>query len=129
MKKILLLVALFTIPAIAFAQFGEGGNNQDLGDLGQEFTDIINNIAVPLIFALAFVIFIWGVFKYFIMGGGDEEAREKGRDLMIWGLLGFFFMISVWGLVNLVVNTIDLEQRGAPDENDLPDAPGVRDSN
>lgn len=129
MKKILLLVALFTIPAIAFAQIGEGGNNQDLGDLGQEFTDIINNIAVPLIFALAFVIFIWGVFKYFILGGGDEEAREKGRDLMIWGLLGFFFMISVWGLVNLVVNTIDLEQSGAPNAADLPNAPGVGDTN
>ena len=36
-------------------------------------------VAVPLIFAVAFIVFIWGVFKFFILGGGNEEQREGGR--------------------------------------------------
>lgn len=108
MKKLILLAALFLTPTVAFAQVS------DIQDLGQTVIDIINGVAVPLIFAVAFIVFIWGVFKFFILGGGNEEQREGGRDLMIWGLLGFFFMVSVWGLVNLVVNTFELDDTRNP---------------
>ncbi len=118
MKKILLLLAAFAFPAFAFAQA-----NDNIRELGQTVIGLINDVAVPLIFAAAFVVFIWGVFQYFILGGGDEEKREKGRDLMIWGLLGFFFMISVWGLVNLVVNTFEIRDNEVP--RDLPNAPDI----
>ncbi|MFZ1987509.1 MAG: hypothetical protein WAV21_00525 [Minisyncoccia bacterium] len=109
MKKTAYLVGSFVFPLLAFAQ----ANN--LNDLGQQIIDIINTIVVPLIFAVAFVVFIWGVFQFFIVGGSDEEARGKGRDLMIWGLIGFFVMVSVWGLVNILVGTFDLNTGAAPD--------------
>ncbi len=120
MKKFAYLSAAFLLPVFAFAQA-----NRDITDLGATVIGIINTVIVPLIFALAFVVFIWGVFKFFILGGSDSEARESGKGLMIWGLIGFFVMVSVWGLVNLFVNTFDLNQE-APSRSDLPDAPGIR---
>jgi len=69
----------------------------------QVIIDVINSTLVPLILALAFIVFIWGIFRYFI--ASTEETKEKGRDLMIYGLIGFFVIISVWGIVNLLTNT------------------------
>ncbi len=108
MKKIAYLAASFALPALAFAQV------QNVQDLGGTIIDIINTVLVPLIFALAFIVFLWGVFQYFIAGGSDEEAREKGKSLMIWGLIGFFVMVSVWGLVNLFVGTFNLDSSTPP---------------
>ena len=81
-------------------------------DAGRFFTDIITNVAVPVIFALAFIVFIWGIFLYFIAGGHDEEKRKSGKQLMLWGILGFFIMVSVWGLVNILVGSVGLDNQG-----------------
>ncbi len=85
----------------------------NIQDLGDTVIGIINTVLVPLIFALAFIVFLYGVFQYFIAGASDEETREKGKSLMIYGLIGFFVMVSVWGLVNLLVGTFNLDS-GAP---------------
>lgn len=121
MKKLLALIAALLVPAFAFAQ-----NINNIQTLGDTFINIINQVAVPLIFALAFIVFIWGVFNYFILGGGDEEKRDKGRDLMIWGLIGFFIMVSVWGLVNLLVGTFVFGDKTPPNfpDADLRNPPG-----
>ncbi|HEX8591365.1 MAG TPA: hypothetical protein VF696_01265 [Candidatus Paceibacterota bacterium] len=87
-------------------------------DAGGFLVGLINNIAVPVVFALAFIVFIWGVFTFFIAGGSDEGKREKGKQLMLYGLLGFFVMVSVWGLVNILVGSVQLENR----PNALPNA-------
>jgi len=70
---------------------------------------IINGILTPLVSLLvggAVVVFLWGMFK-FIKAEGDE--KEKGKDFMIWGIVGIFIMISVWGLVNILTNSFNLE--------------------
>ncbi len=102
MKKFAYLGAALVLPMLAFAQV----NN--VQSLGQTVIDIINTVLVPLIFALAFIVIIWGVFQYFIAGGANDEVREKGKSLMIYGLIGFFVMVSVWGLVGILVNTFNL---------------------
>ncbi|MEO6536291.1 MAG: pilin [Candidatus Paceibacterota bacterium] len=72
------------------------------------------NLLVPLVFAIAFVVFIFGVFRYFILGGANEEKRAQGRQLIMWGLIAFFVMVSVWGLVNLITNTLNLDSSSKP---------------
>lgn len=109
MKKFAYLGSAFALPMLAFAQI------QDIQDLGDTFISIINTVLVPLIFALAFIVFLWGVFQYFIAGAGDEEKRDAGKSLMIYGLIGFFVMVSVWGLVNLLVGTFNLDSQLPPD--------------
>ncbi len=75
---------------------------------------IINNVLVPVIFAFAFIVFLWGVFKAYIWNRDDEGEREKGHKYVWWGIIGFVIMISLWGLVNVVANTFGLGGYSAP---------------
>ncbi len=102
MKKLGYLGAAFALPFLALAQ---NTAVNSVNDAGNTIIGLINNVAVPLVFALAFIVFIWGIFQYFIQGGHDEEKREAGKQLMLWGLIGFFVMVSVWGLVHILVGT------------------------
>ncbi len=104
MKKLALLAAAFAVPAFAFAQTVDS-----VQSLGTFIMNIINQVAVPVLFAVAFIVFIWGVFQTFILNGGDEEKREGGKSLMLYGLIGFFVMVSVWGLVNILVGSVSLK--------------------
>jgi|SRR3989344_462624 len=63
----------------------------------------ILNILVPILIALAVVIFIWGVITYVV--GGDEEAKKKGRQRMIWGIVGIAVIVALWGLVRVLTRT------------------------
>ena len=96
-------------PMLAFAQstsFGRG-----LSPFFREIVDFINETLVPFIFAIAFLIFVWGVFKYFILGGGDSTKQEEGKQFMLYGIAGFVIMVSVWGIVNLLASGLGLENR------------------
>lgn len=66
--------------------------------------NIGSNILTPLaevMIALAVVFFLYGVVE-FIAGAGSGEKRTTGRKHMIWGIIGLFVMISVFGLMNLL---------------------------
>lgn len=106
MKKFAYVAGAFMLPLLAGAQ----QSVTSIQDLGEFFIGLINGVAVPVVFALAFIIFIWGVFTYFVQGGADEEKRESGKQLMLYGLIGFFIMVSVWGLVNILVGSVRLDE-------------------
>jgi len=115
MKYIVRIIPFLGLaPTLAFAQFGE------IDTFVGQITKFINSTLVPLIFAIAFLVFLWGVFKYFIMGGDDEEKRKEGRQLMLYGIGGFVIMVSVWGIVNLVAGGFDLTD---PNLLNIPNAP------
>lgn len=73
---------------------------------------LINNIsdyvltpAIYLLFATSFLIFAYGVYNYFDKLD-NQEARAKGGQHMLWGILGMFLMISAKFLVVIIVKTI-----------------------
>jgi hypothetical protein len=66
----------------------------------------VNSILVPALIAISFIVFLWGVYKYFIFGAADEKSRTEGRQFVLWGVIGFVVITSVWGLVNMVKDTI-----------------------
>lgn len=77
----------------------------------QSIISVISNIiegVVALLIALAVVYFFWGVAKY-ILKAGDANARGEAINQMIWGVVGIFVMVSVWGLVRLVQNTFGIQ--------------------
>jgi hypothetical protein len=76
--------------------------------------NVINGVLVPVLFALAFIFFLYGIAKTYIFSAGDEEERKKGHKLVLWGIIAFAIMISIWGLVNVVANTFGLYGIGAP---------------
>lgn len=59
---------------------------------------------VTLIFALAFVYFMWGVVQYVLYP--DGESKDKGKQMMVWGVIGLAVMFSVYGLIRIVANTL-----------------------
>ena len=67
---------------------------------------ILNQVVILLI-GFAVVFFLYGILKY-ITAGEDEERRNKMKNLMIYGIIGLFVMISFWGIVNILVNTFEL---------------------
>ncbi len=68
----------------------------------------INTVVIPLIFALAFAAFLWGVLSHFFLHGDDEKSRLSGRDFILWGVLGMAVMLSAWGLIRMLLSTLGL---------------------
>ncbi|MDO8566634.1 MAG: hypothetical protein Q7R58_00585 [bacterium] len=91
--------------------FGTCANS--LCGIGSTILYIINSILVPVLFAIAFIVFLWGIYKAYIYSAGDPVEVEKGHKLVLWGLIAFAVMISIWGLVNVVANTFGLAGYGA----------------
>ncbi|MBI2023397.1 hypothetical protein HYT01_02415 [Candidatus Giovannonibacteria bacterium] len=73
----------------------------------------ILNQVIPILMILATVIFLWGIITY-ITAGGDEEKIKSGRRFIVFGLVGLFLMVSVWGIVGVLMNTFDLNGAGIP---------------
>jgi NADH:ubiquinone oxidoreductase subunit 2 (subunit N) len=101
-KRVAYLSSLFAFPFLAFATVDSAQS------AGQFVITFINTVAVPVLFAIAFIVFIFGVFQYFILGRGNEEKQGEARTLILYGLIGFFVMVSVWGLVNILLGTVGL---------------------
>ena len=92
-------------------------SDADLGGLGDGtvgFRSIICEIGkmfstlIPIIITLGVVFFIWGVVQYVI--SADEEAKKKGRDKMIYGLIGLVIFVGLWGIIGLIQNTFGLSE-------------------
>jgi hypothetical protein len=88
-----------------------GAKFQDVIKYG---TCLIGAVVIPFIFALATVMFLWGAVQFLIMGAGDEEKRTRGKQLMIWGIIALSVMIGVWGLVQIVGNTFNIDTHFLP---------------
>jgi len=66
----------------------------------------VNVILVPVLMAVAFIVFLWGIYKYFIYGASNESEKAEGRKFAMWGIIGFVVITSVWGIVNIVKSTV-----------------------
>ena len=110
--------ALFAIPLITFAQFNPNG-----GEFGIFLRDVLrfaNNIIIPFIIGIGFLVFVWGMFKYFIAGGADSGKQDEGKQLMIYATLGFVLIIVFWGIVNLLAGSTGLGGEDGIDTNLIP---------
>lgn len=67
-------------------------------------TEAIINPIIGLLFVSAVVVFAWGI-AMFILNAGDPEKRKKGKDILIWGVIGIFIMTAVYGILNIGINT------------------------
>jgi hypothetical protein len=109
------------LPGVAAAQTG-GSEFGEISNFLGNIISFLNGTIVPLVFAIAFLVFIWGIFTFFIRGGDDEEKRKKGQMFMLWGIIGFVVMVSVWGIVNLLAEGLNLTESGS--QVDIPNLPG-----
>jgi hypothetical protein len=68
----------------------------------------IDSVLVPLVFALAFITFLWGVYTYFIAGAASDEQRETGRKFVMWSVIAFVVMLSLGGIIMVLQNSLGL---------------------
>ena len=105
MKKIAVAASAFFLPFVALAR---DTSNDNIANLIGQINAVINTI-IPFLVGFAVLIIIWGVFNY-ISGAGDEEKRAQAKQYIVWGVIGVFIMLSVWGLVNVLVNSFALRK-------------------
>lgn len=101
MKKIGIMMASFVLPVFASA-----ATIKDLDGVFGFISSTLNTL-LPLIIAAAVVYFIYGIAMYVI--SGNEEAKDAAKSKIIYGVIGLFVMVSVWGLVNILVGTFGLD--------------------
>ena len=64
---------------------------------------------IGLLFALAIVYFLYGVFE-FILNQANEEKKTTGKSHMLWGVIGITIMMGVWTILGIVLNTLGISK-------------------
>ncbi len=65
----------------------------------------ILNPLIKLVFAIAFLVFVFGIFQ-FINSETSDKARVLGKQKIVYGLVGMLIMFSAYGLVHAIVSVI-----------------------
>lgn len=73
----------------------------------QKISQYIINPIIILAFAVALLVFFWGIFQFISSQAVDDE-RNEGKKKIFYGLFGMFIMISAYGLVRLVLGTFGI---------------------
>ncbi len=68
----------------------------------------ILNPLIVLMFAIAAAYFAYGLFE-FIKDSDKPDAREKGKQHIIWGLIGMAVMVGVRFLMTLITGTLGID--------------------
>ena len=80
----------------------------EVKELIGRFVDALIDPLVIGLFALAFLLFMWGllVFMLSVSNNDTGEGAANGKRHMLWGLLGMVIMFSVAGIINIITNSI-----------------------
>jgi hypothetical protein len=108
MKKIIFYFLSIIIPIIIAIPVLAADQIKDFKTLvNTVFIGGILGPIVPLLIGLGVVVFIYGVLILMFSEGG--EKKEDGKKFMLWGIIGIFVMVSVWGLVAVLTSTFNLD--------------------
>ena len=88
-----LAIATVALPALAGAA--------SLFDTLSLFNTFLNAL-IGLFITLAIVVFFWGLIKY-LWDMGEDKAQ--GLQIMMYGVIAIFVMVSIWGIIRLLQNT------------------------
>mgnify|MGYP001617334827 CR=1 FL=1 len=70
-------------------------------------TSVISEIIQPAIgflFVVAIAFMGWGIIEYFLYEDSDD-ARETGRQHMLWGFFGFLIMVGAYTIISIIAGT------------------------
>lgn len=89
--------ALFS-PALTLAAFE---SSSPIPTLANNILQFINTILIPLLIAIALVVFFWGIVKYIFQG-------EKGMKTIQSGVIGLVVMLCIWGIVAFIGGSLGI---------------------
>lgn len=97
MKKIIAFLFVFS-PAFAFAQ-----QIGDINDVARKATNI-GNLIIGIAISIAVLWIIVSVVRYLI-ATNDPIQRAEGGKSILFGVIGLFVILSIWGLVAILRNS------------------------
>lgn len=104
MKKIIAFV-LASSPVLAFAQ----QPLRDINSVAAKATNI-GNLIIALAISIAILWIIVNIVRYLIATNGPEKRVEGGKGIL-WGVVGLFVILSIWGLVAILRNSFKTEDQ------------------
>ncbi len=102
---------LVPFAVISFAPFAASAAPATAGSLIDGITGVFKTL-IPIMLSLAMLVFFWGLVK-FINHADDEKAVAEGKGLMVWGMIGIFVMVALWGIVGFIQNQLGLDSGAA----------------
>ncbi len=89
----------------------------DLFDVAHTIGQIVLQIT-PIIATFALLGFFWGLAKL-VFSKADEQKKE-GRSIMVWGITALFFLVTIWGVINLLAGSFKIGVGGTINEPHIP---------
>jgi hypothetical protein len=109
MKKIIALIIVSLMPVSVFAQ---ASGLRDINDVAQKATSI-GNLFTGLLIGLSIIYIVYAVVRYLIIGDGDDRGAA-GMNIL-YGVVGLFVILSIWGLVSLLTGTFRFQDNQRPE--------------
>jgi len=101
MKYIVSITLLF--PTMSYA--ATGSLQALLGGIGGFF----NTVLIPFMLSIAFFIFVVNAIRFFVFQGDSEDGQKNAKTLTIYSIGAFVFILSFWGIVNILNGGIGFE--------------------
>lgn len=89
--------AVFLFPVIAHAE-----TPKNFAELAASLVNIID-MGTGVLIVLGFAVYFWGISTNILQ---FEDDPDKRKAYFFWGLLVLFVMVSIWGIINLLGNTL-----------------------
>jgi hypothetical protein len=107
-KYLVLGLTVLFLPTIALAA------NPSLQKLLTNIPKFINNAVIPFLFGIAFLLFIYNVIRYFVLGADNKDLKENAKNLALYSVGAFVFLIVLFGIVNMFVKSTGLDGETQP---------------
>ena len=94
-------IVLF-LGTLAFPGWALAAAPKTFSELAEMIVSIIDT-GTGVLIVLGFVVYFWGISTNVLK---FEDDPDKRKAYFFWGLLVLFVMVSIWGIVGLLQNTL-----------------------
>lgn len=82
-----------------------GNEDRSFATLVNDLLEIID-LLVLVIFAITFIMIMWGTIQAWIVKGGDSSEVEKGKKIVTVGIVALVIMTGIWGILAILRNSL-----------------------
>src|SRR3989344_8442088 len=98
LARILPAIVALALPLVASAEAA-----RTFQELAVDVVEILDNATAVLIVA-GIVVYFWGISTNIL--SFSEDGFEKVKAYFFWGIIVLFVMVSIWGILELLQNTL-----------------------
>jgi ABC-type sulfate transport system permease subunit len=95
--------------ALVFAPLSAFAAETTLKTILQTIADLVAQ-ASPVVASLALIAFFWGLATYLFGFTGKDEDKKKARDLMMYGIIAIFVMVSIFGITVMLQKSFGINK-------------------